>query len=288
MDPGIEHQRIRTNGVTLHVATAGPPDGRLVLLLHGFPEFWYAWRHQMPVLAAAGYRAVAPDQRGYNESDRPEGVRQYAPAELAADAAGLIRAFGRESSIVVGHDFGANVAWWLALTQPSMVERLVILNVPHPRVFLEALRSSLRQLRRSWYILYLQIPWLPEALLSRQAMAPMVRSLTASAKPTTFTDEDIERYLGAWRRPGALTAMVNWYRAAARHHPRAPKDWRVVMPTLIIWGAADVALDPSMAQSSIEMCADGRLVLIDDATHWVQHDAADRVSESLLDFLAQR
>jgi len=283
----IEHQLIRTNGVTLHVATSGPPEGRLVLLLHGFPEFWYAWRRQIPVLAAAGYRVVAPDQRGYNESDRPQDVRQYAPAELAADAAGVIRAFGRESAIVVGHDMGANVAWWLALTQPSTVERLVILNVPHPKVFLKALRSSWRQLRRSWYILYLQIPWLPEALLSRNDMASMVRSLRASAKPTTFTDDDIERYVGAWRRPGALKAMVNWYRAAARHQPRAPDDWRVGMPTLIIWGAQDVALDLSMAQSSVEMCDDGRLVVIDDATHWVQHDAADRVNGSLLEFLAQ-
>lgn len=283
----IEHQLIETNGITLHVATAGPPDGKPVLLLHGFPEFWYGWRHQIPVLAAAGFRVVVPDQRGYNESERPEGVRQYAPAELAADAAGLIRAFGLESAIVVGHDFGANVAWWLALTKPSMVQRLVILNVPHPRVFQKALRSSLHQMRKSWYILYFQIPWLPEAMLSRNDMASMVRLLRSSAKPTTFTDADIEQYVGVWRREGAMNAMLNWYRAAARHAPRAPQDWRIVMPTLMIWGAEDSALDLSMAQSSIDMCDDGRLVVIDDATHWVQHDAADRVNTLLLAFLAQ-
>lgn len=283
----IEHQLIRTNGVTLHVATAGPPDGRLVLLLHGFPEFWYGWRHQIPVLAAAGFRVVVPDQRGYNESERPDGVRRYAPAELAADAAGLIRAFGRASAIVVGHDFGANVAWWLALTQPSMVERLVILNLPHPRVFLNAVGSSLRQMRRSWYMLFFQVPWLPEALLSRNEMASLASALRSSAKPSTFTDADLATYLGAWRRPGALKAMVNWYRAGARHLPRAPQDWRIAMPTLIIWGAEDVALDLSLAQQSIDMCSDGRLVVIDDATHWVQHDAADRVNALLLEFLAQ-
>ncbi len=281
----IEHQLIETNGVTLHVATAGPPDGKLVLLLHGFPEYWYGWRHQIPVLAAAGFRVVVPDQRGFNESERPEGVTQYATAELAADAAGLIRAFGRESAFVVGHDFGATVAWWLSLTEPSMVERLVILNVPHPRVFQKALRGSLRQMRKSWYILLFQIPRLPEALLSRNDMASLASSLRSSAKPTSFTDDDIERYIGVWRPAGALTAMLNWYRAALRHQPPAPKSWRIGMPALIIWGAEDIALDLSLAQQSLDMCDDGRLVVIDDATHWVQHDAIDRVNAELLSFL---
>lgn len=284
----LEHQLIKTNGITLHVVTAGPMDGKLVLLLHGFPEFWYGWRHQIPALAAAGYRVVVPDQRGYNESDKPDGIRMYSPAELVADAAGLIRAFGRESAIVVGHDFGANVAWWLALTHPSMVERLVILNVPHPKVFLKVLRSNVRQLFKSWYIFFIQIPWLPEAMLAGNKMTGILRAFKNSAKPSTFSDEDIARYVEAWSHEGAMNAMLNWYRAALRHGPPEPQNWRLAMPVQMIWGAKDVALDLSLAQPSIDMCDDGRLVVIDDATHWVQHDAADRVSALLLEFLAQK
>ncbi len=284
----VEHHLIKTNGITLHVAAAGPEDGQLVILLHGFPEFWYGWRHQIPALAAAGYRVVAPDQRGYNESDKPAGIRNYATPEEVADVVGLIQAFGREKAVVIGHDFGANVAWWTALTHPHMVEKLGILNVPHPKVFFETLRRSPRQLLKSWYIFGIQIPRLPEASLSRNNFAGMLRAFTQSAKPDTFTSDDLEKYREAWRREGALTAMLNWYRAAMRHQPPNPASWRLAMPALMIWGANDIALSASMAQPSIDQCDNGRLVIIDDATHWVQHDASERVNALLLEFLAQR
>ena len=167
----IEHQLIETNGVTLHVATAGPPDGKLVLLLHGFPEYWYGWRHQIPVLAAAGFRVVVPDQRGFNESERPEGVTPYATAELAADAAGLIRAFGRESAFVVGHDFGATVAWWLSLTEPSMIERLVCRR-RDPRA-----RALARHLTRS-----------PRSKLRWRRSPPRPRRPTTQVGPHSMTN----------------------------------------------------------------------------------------------------
>lgn len=279
---------IKTNGITLNALTAGPEDGPLVLLLHGFPEFAYGWRHQISALAAAGYFVVAPDQRGYNLSDKPDGVHSYKIDELVADAVGVIRTLGREKAFVVAHDWGANVAWWLALKHPELVEKLVIMNVPHPKVFFKTIRSNIRQLLKSWYIFSIQVPWLPEKLMTMNNAAGMERAFRGSAKETTFTAEDIEKYREAWLRPGAMTAMLNWYRAALRHQPDKPPSWRVTVPTLMLWGKQDVALDASMAQPSIDLCDDGRLVMYDDATHWVQHDAADRVNAELLGFFGER
>ena len=279
---------VKTNGITLHALTAGPEDGPHVLMLHGFPEFSYGWHNQMPVLAEAGYFVVAPDQRGYNLSDKPDGVHHYRIDNMVADAAGLIEALGREQAFVVAHDWGANVAWWLALTRPERVEKLVIMNVPHPKVFLRTIRSNIRQLFKSWYIFAIQIPKLPEISLLRNRASGMERVFLGSAKKSTFSAEDIEKYREAWLRPGAMTAMLNWYRAALRHQPKDPANWRITVPTLMLWGKQDIALDASMAQPSIDLCDDGRLVMYGDATHWVQHDAADRVNAELLAFLGER
>ena len=170
----------------MHVAEAGPADGPLVVLLHGFPEFWYGWRHQIGALAAAGYRVLAPDQRGYHLSDRPRGLDAYAVDRLAADVIGLIAARGRDTATVVGHDWGAGVAWWLALRHPSWLERMAILNVPHPAVLLRHLRRDPTQWLRSWYILFFQLPRLPEALLRANDYAGMARGLRRSAQAGTF------------------------------------------------------------------------------------------------------
>ena len=164
-----EHKLIATNGITLHAVTAGPEDGPLVLLLHGFPEFWYGWRRQIPALAAAGFRVLAPDQRGYNLSDKPRELSAYRLDALAADALGLIDAAGRERAFVVGHDWGAMVAWWLALVAPQRVERLAILNVPHPYVFRRHLMNDAEQQKRSIYAGFFQLPWLPQSALSAAA-----------------------------------------------------------------------------------------------------------------------
>jgi epoxide hydrolase 4 len=284
----FQDRLIKTNGITLHALTAGPEDGPLVLMLHGFPEFSYGWHNQIPVLAEAGYFVVAPDQRGYNLSDKPEGVHRYKIENMVADAAGMIKVLGREKAFVIGHDWGGNVAWWLALTHPEMVEKLVIMNVPHPKVFVKMIRSNIRQLFKSWYIFAVQIPRLPEAMLLRNNAADIERAFLDSAKKATFSTGDIEKYREAWLCPGAMTAMLNWYRAALRHPPDDPASWRVTVPTLMLWGKQDVALDEAMAQPSIELCDDGQLVMYEDATHWVQHDAADRVNAELLAFLGER
>jgi pimeloyl-ACP methyl ester carboxylesterase len=290
----LQHTTLETNGVRLHCVQAGPPEGTLLILLHGFPEFWYGWRHQIGPLAQAGYRVLAPDQRGYNLSDKPRTVDNYRIGILAADVVGLIQALGRERALLVGHDWGAAVAWHTAMHYPQAIAKLGILNVPHPAVMVRTLRSSLRQIMKSWYIFFFQLPRLPEWTLSRNNYAAMRRMLKASSRRGTFSDEALDRYVQAWRQPGALKAMIHWYRALFRsvvasmgRSVEGAHTGRVEPPTLMIWGAKDIALDRSMAQPSIELCNQGRLVFFEQATHWVQHDEPERVTRLLLDFLEE-
>ena len=274
-----------TNGINLHVVMAGPPDGPLVLLLHGFPEFWYGWRRQIPALAAAGYHVWAPDQRGYNRSDKPAGVAAYGIETLAKDVVGLIEASGREQVYLVGHDWGAAVAWWVAGRYPERVKKLAILNVPHPAVMQRTVREDAEQRKKSWYIFFFQLPWLPEKSLSDNGYTNAIRALKGSSRRGTFSDQDIAAYRQAWSQPGALTGMLNWYRAVARNQGTGVSLGRIRVPTLMIWGANDIALSRSMAQPSIDLCDDGRLIFLEEASHWVQHEEPETVNRLLLEFL---
>lgn len=287
LDSLIEHHLIKTNGITLHVVTAGPADGQPVVLLHGFPEFWYGWKEQIPVLAAAGYRVIVPDQRGYNQSDKPKGVEQYTLDKLTGDIAGLLDALGYADAYIVGHDWGAMVAWSMGIYHPARVRKLAVMNVPHPVVFQRTVRGNWRQTLKSWYIGFFQIPALPEFMLSMGGYAVAANAIKGSGKPTTFSDAEMVKYKEAWGREGATTGMLNWYRAIVQKPRPKADNVRLTMPTLLIWGKNDVALSVDMAQPSIELCDDGKLVIIEDATHWVQHDAPERVNGLLLDFLAQ-
>ncbi len=276
---------VEANGVRLHYVEAG--EGPPVVLLHGFPEFWYSWRHQIPALAGAGYRVVAPDMRGYNLSDKPGDWRAYDTELLAADIAGLIRGLGIERADVVGHDWGAVVAYEVAMRHPDVVRRLAILNVPHPARMLEGFRT-VRQLRKSWYIFFFQIPWLPERLLARDRYAAARRLLRADSEKA-FTDDDLELYVEAWSQAGGMTGMVNYYRAALRRSPNAvlSRMKPIAAPTLVIWGMLDRHLGSELAAPASEWVPDVRLERISDATHWVQHDAPERVNELLIGFLGQ-
>lgn len=282
---GAAARFVETNGVRLHVVEAGPQDGPLVILLHGFPEFWYGWRHQLAPLAEAGYRVVVPDQRGYNLSDKPRPVSAYRLDLLAADVEGLMRASGRERAHVVGHDWGAAVAWWLALRRPERVASLAVLNVPHPVVMRRHLLRNPRQRRRSWYIFFFQLPWLPEWYLRRRNWRNAVRALR-SARRGSFEEADLERYREAWSRPGAMRAMLGWYRAALRGAAQRLADVRVHVPTLILWGVHDVALGRELAAPSRDLCDAAELVFFEEASHWLQHDEPEAVCSRLLAFLA--
>ena len=281
----LEHSTIETNGVRLHVVQAGPKSGTPVVLLHGYPEFWYGWRKQIPALVEAGCRVIVPDQRGYNLSDKPEGVKAFSMDELVKDVIGLIDALGYEKVNLVGHDWGAVVAWVVAHQHPERLHRLGILNVPHPAVMKRFLQRDFEQLRRSWYVFFFQLPWLPEAVMSAQDWRGMVRALRGSGRIDTFTNEDIEKYKEAWSQPGAMTAMINWYRAVLRYQPPIPTDARIRVPTLMMWGMKDTALSHRMARPSMDYCDEGNLIFFPEATHWVQHDEAESVNHYLIDFL---
>lgn len=278
----FEETFINTNSIKLHTIMAGPQSGSPVILLHGFPETWRCWIRQLPALAAAGCRVIVPDQRGYNLSDKPKGIENYRMEELTRDILGLIDALEYEKVNLVGHDFGALVAWMLATKHPERLHRLGIINVPHPAVMWRFLRRDFEQMRRSLYALFFQLPWLPEMVMSVGNWRGASLSLRRSGKPHAFTDEDIEKYTEAWSQPGAMTAMLNWYRAAARYRPEITNGMRVSIRTLILWGVQDFALSRRMARPSLDYCDDGSLVFFPDATHWVQREEADEVNRHLL------
>ena len=277
------HHRAEVNGITLHYVAAG--SGPLVVLLHGFPEFWYSWRYQIPALAGAGFRVLAPDLRGYNESDKPRGVDSYRVEALVADVAALIEHAGYQRAHVVGHDWGGAIAWAFAMRYPERLERLAILNAPHPAAFLRELRT-IGQLRRSWYILFFQLPGLPELML--RAGDCLSRShLSASARsPGRFQRGGrgpLQAGAGAARR---LTAALNYYRAAYRGRARIGRRMRPIeAPTLLLWGEQDAYLGLRLTEGLGPWVHDLRIERIPDASHWVQIDAAEQVNRSLLSFL---
>ena len=271
------------NGIELYAVEAGPADGPLVILLHGFPEFSYGWRHQIGPLSAAGFRVVVPDQRGYGRSDKPAGIDAYRLPVLGADVLALADAYGRERFHLVGHDWGGIVAWWVAARHGERVDRLAVANAPHPDVVRRFIRRNPTQLLRSYYIALFQLTGISERMLAAGNFLALRRALQKTSWPGTFTDEDLKLYQDAWSRPGALTAMLNWYRALVRR--RTEPVGRVQSPTRIIWGKRDQALASGLAEASLEMCDDGRISWYDEATHWVIQEERRAVSAELVSFL---
>lgn len=281
----VQFTRRKTNGISLYCAEAGPENGPLVILLHGFPEFWYGWRHQLGPLARAGYRIVAPDQRGYDESDKPRGIAAYDLDKLAGDVAGLADALGRESFAVVGHDWGASVGWWTAARYPARVARLAVLNAPHPAVWKHAMRHNPAQRKLSRYVGIFAVPWLPEIVLRARKYKAMSDALRQARAANAFGESDLEKYRAAWAKPYALTAMINWYRALLRKGLPLSKQARLPMPVRIIWGVDDAFALPELASESAKLCDDAKILFLEHATHWIAHDEPERVNRALLEFL---
>jgi pimeloyl-ACP methyl ester carboxylesterase len=266
--------------VRLHYVEAG--DGPLVVLLHGFPEFWYGWRLQIAPLAEAGFRVVAPDLRGYNLSSKPDGFVAYSAVELAAAIRGLLQERGAESALVVGHDWGGTVAWTLAMNHPEVVDRLAVLNAAHPRKLNEGLRHP-SQLRRSWYFFYFQLPGLPEHHVQADDWE-FFQHFLGDAQPP-YTPEEMQRYIEAWSQDGAAAAMINYYRFAVRHGGGEIKP--IAAPTLVMWGEQDHFLGRTLAEPHDEDVPNlDRVERLPDASHWVHHDEAERVTQLLIDFFA--
>ncbi len=276
-------------GLRLHAAAAGAEGAPLVVLLHGFPEFWYEWRHIMGLLAAAGFRVIAPDQRGYNLSGKSG---PYDLRAVAGDIVNLIAAAGCETAHVVGHDWGGAVAWAVAAWHPQRVQRLAVINLPHPLAMADALAHfNLRQYLRSTYVAFFQIPGLPEWLLRRNNFAVLKRTLRSTSSPGAFPDADLDRYIEAWSQPGALSAMLGWYRAVWRSRAqvlasRAQFD-RIAAPTLLLWGERDAALGVELAEASVPHMADGRLVRFAEASHWLPAESPATLCQHLLAHLSR-
>ena len=269
----------------LHYVEAG--QGPLVVLLHGFPEFWYGWRRQIQPLAAAGFRVVAPDLRGYNLSSRPDSVAAYETGPLVADIHGLIHERGAESAMLVGHDWGGTVAWDTAMQYPEVVSRLAILNAAHPRKLSQGLHHP-GQLRRSWYFFFFDLPDLPETVV-RANDWHFFRHFLRDARPA-FTPEETSRYVEAWSQPGAATGMINYYRSSVRQNQKKAEAAirPVEAPTLVIWGDRDRYLSPDLAEPEHDDVPNlDRVERLPDASHWVHHDEADRVTQLLADFFGK-
>jgi len=282
-----QHGSVYVNGVRLHYVTQG--QGKLVILLHGFPEFWYSWRHQIPELAKH-FRVVAPDLRGYNDSDKPVGVSRYRVDVLTADVMGLIRAFGEENAIVVGHDWGGGVAWAFAAEYPQATERLIVMNCPHPGLFQKHLRSNWRQLRRSWYMFWFQVPWLPELAIRCSARRFVEQAFRGWAiRKSAFSDEDLRHYVEAIQKPRMLTAAINYYRAAFREVvQRGERTFaQISCPTLLIWGEEDAALGKELTYGmETYFTARFEIRYIPRCSHWVQQEQPELVNQYVSEFLA--
>jgi pimeloyl-ACP methyl ester carboxylesterase len=271
-------------GLRMHVVALGPEDGLPVLLLHGFPEFWYSWRFQMPALAAAGYRVYAPDQRGYNLT---EARGPFDIDTLVGDIRHLQDALGIPCADIVGHDWGGVVAWAFAARHPERVRRMAVLNGPHPGAYLAALRSSLSQCRKSWYIAFFQLPGLPEWVLRRRDHAAL-RKVYAAIPKAYMSDVDIDRYVQALSRPGSLSATLGWYRALPtsllRKNPAT--EARLSMPVCVIWGERDHALDTACNTALPRYVQDLQIHYHPEGTHWVQMDHPEETNALLLAFLS--
>ncbi len=282
----LKHGSAYVNGVRLHYVTQG--EGPLLILLHGFPEFWYSWRHQIPALAKH-FTVVAPDMRGYNESDKPPGVASYHIDRIAEDVEGLIHAFHAERAIIIGHDWGGGVAWAFAANYPHMTAQLVVLNCPHPEAFQKALKENRQQLRRSWYIFCFQIPWLPELglrVFGRRFIEQVFRGM--AVRKEAFPDEELHKYAKALGAPGAARAAINYYRAAFRLSLRsgALRLPQISSPTLLIWGEEDRALGKELTYGMDEYFSERfEIKYISKCGHWVQQEQPEVVNRYLLEFL---
>ncbi len=279
----MQHGYLDTNGIQLHYVTQG--EGPLMLCLHGFPEFWYSWRYQIEAFSST-HKVVAIDLRGYNDSDKPKAKSAYALSELIEDVAGVIRALGYEKCTLVGHDWGGAIAWSFAYAYPQMLDRLIVLNLPHPAKFAAGLRTP-QQLLRSWYIAFFQLPLLPELLLKANNYEAIRAAFRDQAvNPDAFTTADLDALVAAAAKPNAIESMLNYYRNIAGSGGLLNREWGVLnVPTLMVWGENDRALGKELTYGTEQYVSDFTIHYIPNCSHWVQQEQPDQVNQYIKDFL---
>jgi epoxide hydrolase 4 len=282
----VRHERFATGELTLHVARAGEGP-RPLILLHGFPENWSTWSNQVDALAGAGYHLVMPDMRGYGDSDGPRERSAYAVPKLVEDVRAIAGSSGAPRVTLIGHDWGGVVAWAFARTYPDLLDRLIVLNAPHPRRFAEEVRRG-RQAIRSLYALFFQIPYLPERILSAADFLLVRRMFrSASGRGAAVTEEQLESYLAGLRKVNGLRHPLDYYRANWRRAAEYPRRDPIQRPTLVLWGERDPALGPSLLDGLERYAADLTVVRFPEVGHWIQNEAPDGVNRAILDFLAR-
>jgi pimeloyl-ACP methyl ester carboxylesterase len=274
-------------GLNMSVWTAGDSSHPLLIFLHGFPEHGKIWEYQLEYFSKLGYFVVAPDQRGYGETEKPYSISAYSLDLLAQDVLGVIEYFQKNDTDLVGHDWGAGVSYWAVLKYPEKFRSVTIINVPHLQTMKDQMKKNKVQRKKSRYMFFFQLPWIPEFMLRRAGFKLLERSLVKTSKKGSFTDEDILSYKEAWSRPGAIRGMLNWYRAVARVRTEPIKNAYVKIPSLVIWGAKDPFMRRELAELSMKYHKNGRLVFFENNTHWVHHEKPLEVSKEIEDFLAQ-
>lgn len=274
----METRFVKTNGIQLQVKIAGPENGKPVFLLHGFPDFWFGWEAQIDALVASGFRVIAPDQRGYNHSDKPLGRKDYRQRVLAADIVGLMDALGYDKVNLAGHDFGGAVAWSIATLYPKRIEKLVIISAPHLIASLKYNKINKTQKYKSWYIAFFQLPRLPERYLKAFNYRVLLKNMPASLSP-----EMIKRYRSGWSQPNAIRTMLNWYRGMLDGMRVNEIHYGLIdVPTHIIWGRKDKYLEAGLAELSLKQCTKGRLTIFEETSHWVMHERSKEVNALLM------
>jgi pimeloyl-ACP methyl ester carboxylesterase len=283
----ITTRTIEANGLTFTIDEAGSGDD-VALFLHGFPESRYSWRHQLPVLADMGWRAVAPDLRGYGASSRPKGREAYRLEHLIEDTAAMFEALGARRRLLIAHDWGALVAWAFAIEKRMPLDGMIIMNVPHPGVYARVIREGPGQWLKSWYVFFFQLPGLPELALTAGGARAVGRAFSGMAvDKSRFPKEVLDHYRTNALQPGAATAMVNYYRAnigqLGRYGKGVPK---IDVPTLMIWGEEDAALGIELTKGYEPWVSDFTLERLPGVSHWVQQEAPEAVNERMTRWLA--
>jgi epoxide hydrolase 4 len=280
-DDPITHENVEINGITLNVAIAGPKSGEPVILLHGYPDAHFGWRDQIVALASRGFRVIAPDQRGYNLSEKPKGVENYMQEVLVSDIIALADNYGFETFNLAGHDFGGIVSWNLADTHAVRLKKMVIFNSPHPAVNQKFQEENEKQKKKSWYAYFFKLPLIPELVMKAGNWKFGERAMEES-----YTENEINEYKRAWSQKGANRATINWYRGLFKQDLDRRFDI-IDVPTLIVWGKADPHIMWEQAEPSAAMTSEGRVVYIENATHWVMRDASEQTSQILIDFFTE-